>query len=400
VIELAWFAAGALAAVVAAFAAHAWRRAQDRANASPTPPVQPVASRAPCTVEARQLAHSIAEELANLSSGVEVGAHRLIEAAPDHERLPAAAEAMLGAVQRLRTMHRKLRAIAARRAATADGVTAIPPLLAAIQRELQAQQLGLEICHEPAVHLPAIAVPPAVAHDALLFLCASLLRAERGATHLAIVSEVGFASNQARVQLEFALEWIADAPAAAGSPYDDAAFALDLEAARQLITAHGGELALTHLPRRAVRAVVQWPVASGSADAGPIDVIAPAPAAAHRYGGALVLESDPSVRAMLASELKATGRAVFACADGASARTFLEATPDRFELLIVDDPQRLDDADALGTTIRTVTPDLKIFVLAPGRVANGARWPHLHHIQKPFGAHELRAALATVLAAG
>jgi DNA-binding response OmpR family regulator len=120
----------------------------------------------------------------------------------------------------------------------------------------------------------------------------------------------------------------------------------------------------------------------------------------HRYGGALVLESDPSVRAMLASELKATGRAVFACADGASARTFLEATPDRFELLIVDDAQRLDDADALGTTIRTVTPDLKIFVLAAGRADDGSRWPQAHRIRKPFGANELRAALASALAAG
>ncbi len=398
-IELAWFAAGALLAV---FVAHARRRAHARASTASKPPADPGPVRAPCTVEARQLAHSIAEELASLSSGVEVGAHRLIEAAPDHERLPAAAEAMLGAVQRLRTMHRKLRAIAARRPTTVGGVTAIAPLLVAIQRELQAQQLGLEICHEPSVHLPPIAVPPAVAHDALLFLCASLLRAERGATHLAIVSELGFAASHACVQLEFALEWVADAEAAAGSPYDDAAFALDLEAARQLITAHGGELALTHLPRRSVRAVVQWPVASpaAAADAAPIDVTPPAPAAAHRYGGALVLESDPSVRAMLASELKATGRAVFACADGASARTFLEATPDRFELLIVDDVQRLDDADALGSTIRTVAPELKIFVLAPGRVAGGARWPHLHHIQKPFGAHELRTALATVLAAG
>jgi CheY-like chemotaxis protein len=114
----------------------------------------------------------------------------------------------------------------------------------------------------------------------------------------------------------------------------------------------------------------------------------------------LVVESDPSVRAMVASELKATGRAVFACADSTSARTFLEATPDRFELLIVDHPQRLDGGDALAATIRTVAPGLKIFVMAAGTHAPNEAWPRVHHIQKPFGVHELRHALASVLAAG
>jgi DNA-binding response OmpR family regulator len=106
------------------------------------------------------------------------------------------------------------------------------------------------------------------------------------------------------------------------------------------------------------------------------------------------------VRAMLASELKATGRAVFACADGASARTFLEATPDRFELLILDHAQRLEGGDALAATIRAVAPGLKIFVLAAGRHAPNEQWARMHHIEKPFGLHELRAALASILAAG
>src|SRR5262249_57418216 len=51
----------------------------------------------------------------------------------------------------------------------------------------------------------------------------------------------------------------------------------------------------------------------------PVEVVA-AEARRHDYGGVLVLESDPTVRAMLASELKAWGRAVFACADGAAVR--------------------------------------------------------------------------------
>lgn len=348
-----------------------------------------------------QLARSVADELANLASGVEVGAQRLVEAAPDRTKLPAAAEAMLAAVQPLRTLHRKLAAFDGDTNGAVPGTIAIAPLLAELHRELPALQFGLEICQEPLGRLPAIAVPPAVARDALLFLCSALLRAERGAMRLAIAGELGFTGSEPRVQIEFALEWIADAAESTGAQTVDAAFALDLEAARRLIAASGGELLVTHLPRRSVRAVVQWPVAIAENQTPESVTSVPTttpvvPPTTHRYGGALVLESDPSVRAMLASELKATGRAVFACADGASARSFLEATPDRFELLIVDDAGRLDGDDALGAAIRTMRPDLRIVVLDAGKQSTVPHWPHVRHLQKPFGAHELRTALASV----
>jgi len=65
----------------------------------------------------------------------------------------------------------------------------------------------------------------------------------------------------------------------------------------------------------------------------------------------------------------------------------------------VDDPQRLDIGQPLVETIRELTPGLKIFALSPGHTATLAL-PLLHHISKPFGVHELRAALASVLTAG
>lgn len=396
-VELLWFVAGAACAALVARLRHPRRPAAVEVLAA-----APVAAPPP---ETRQFARAVADELASLASGVEVGAQRLVEAAPDRASLPAAAEAMLAAVQPLRTLHRKLLAFDDSAGVAAPGRAEIAPLLAELGRELSALQFGLEICHAPLGRLPAIAVPPAVARDALLFLCAALLRVERGATHLAIAGELGFTASEPRVQIEFSLEWIADAAQPAGAPTADAAFALELEAARRLIAAHGGELTLTHLPRRSVRAVVQWPAASPATPMPEPASIAPAPTpavapTAHRYGGALVLESDPSVRAMLASELKASGRAVFACADGASARTFLEATPDRFELLIVDDAGRLDGDDALGMAIRTVKPDLKIVVLEAERRGATPHWLHARHLQKPFGAHELRTALASILPAG
>ena len=118
----------------------------------------------------------------------------------------------------------------------------------------------------------------------------------------------------------------------------------------------------------------------------------------HKFGGALILESDPALRAVLASELKASGRAVFACADGASAHTFLEATPDRFELLIVDDANQLDEYTPLARTIRHRTPNLKICLLAQMPTMTPAAWPDLHCLPKPFDVNELRDTLASILA--
>lgn len=356
----------------------------------------------PVPADARQMAMTLAEELANLVSGVEGRAHHMIEAAPHRDQLPPAAEALAAAVQRLRLLHAKLITFGRGRPVE-QGATAIPALIDRLSEELQQLQLGLELRWDPPPNLPEIAANPGEVHDAVLFLCAALLRAEHGATHLSIACELCFASDEPRVQLEFALEWRSEACAQAIDLLSDPNFTLDLDAADHLITRHGGNLEIGHLPGRSVRAVVRWPVVASPA----APLAAPATAAPpsrrhaeHDYGGALVLESDPTVRAMLANELKATGRAVFTCADGAAARSFLEATPDRFELLIVDHPHRLEGGDELAATIRAVAPDLKIFVLAPGRQPVVAGWPGLHHIQKPFGVHELRRALASVLAAG
>lgn len=345
------------------------------------------------------MARTLAEELANLVSGVEGSSHHLIQSAPDRRRLPVAAEALLDTVHRLRRLHTKVVAIGHGRV-SGTGSTDVGAVVSSLRDELLQMQLGLELCWEPPAGLPAVPIAADVMRDALLFLSAALLRAERGATHLAIAAELCFASDRPRVQIELALEWVTESSTPPEDPFAEPAFTLDLEAANNLITSHGGEVALSRLPGRMVRAVVRWPTvgeptAHPAPGDGPDDADAPAP---HSYGGALLLEADPAIRAMLASELKATGRAVFACADIAAARSFLEATPDRFELLIVDHAQRLDADDALLPTIRDRVPALKICVLGKCGAAAPRDWPQVHCIEKPFGVHELRRALASVLA--
>lgn len=360
------------------------------------------------------MALSLATELASLVSGIEGRAHHLIEAAPTRVQLPAAAEALLAAVQRLRTLHTKLVAFGQGRPVE-PGSTDVVELIGGLGDELQQMQLGLELRWEPPSGLPCVAANSAAVRDALLFLCAAMLRAERGATLLTLLAAHGFADEEARVDVELMLEWITPACGADVEALLDDTFTLDLEAANHLVTSHGGELLLTRLPGRSVRAVVRLPVAAASAAAEPAALAPPEPAATadaatddgaddralpHRYGGALVLESDPALRAVLARELKASGRAVFACADGASVHTFLQATPDRFELLIVDDPNQLEHSTPLARTIRALAPSLKICLLTSTTGGPRSAWPTMHYLQKPFGVIELRRTLASMLTAG
>ena len=392
-IELAWFVAG----VAATIATLALLRARAAARVRPAPPEPLVETVAPDPIppEMRRVALSFAEELANLVSGVEGQAHHLIETAPNRRDLPAAAESLLAAVHRLRTLHTKALAFGRGRTST-TGTVDVADLIAGLHEELQQLQLGLEVRWSPPSGLPRINCPPDVVRDALLFLCAALVRTERGATHLSIEAEPCFAAEEPRVQIELALEWVADRSVPLTDLVAHSAFTLDLEAANNLIVSHGGEISLWRLPGRSVRAVVWWPalVPEEREAHGPP---AAAESAPHLYGGVLLLEADPAIRAMLAAELKATGRAVFACADIASARSFLEATPDRFELLILDHHDRLEADETLLQTIKDLVPGLKICVLGQGEQDLGRSWPRLHRIQKPFGVHELRAALASVL---
>jgi len=427
VIELLCVLGGALCAVLvqrlrrlpAGSAVPAASTPQATTNATPTiPPVAPPAPEPPPlaaatptspVLDAVQLARSLADELATLVSGVEGRAHHLIEAAPDRRQLPATAEALLAAVQRLRHLHGKLVAFGRNRALE-PGRTSLEAALVAITDELQTLQLGIEVRRESAAHLPMLGVGPGVVHDTLRFVCAAMQRAERGATNLSISTELCFRDDEPVVQVELVLEWSHESPPNGHTPFADPAYTLDVEAANHLIRGHGGELALSHLPGCSIRAVLRWPLAvrtaeaeapvapaAAAAPAEPADVPAPA---GHRYGGALLLEADAAVRDLLSRELKATGRAVFACADGAAARSFLLATPERFELLIVDHQERLDDDEALAATIRTVAPRLCILVLAPVTPPALLAWPELRHMAKPFGVHELRAALASIPAAG
>ncbi len=353
--------------------------------------------------DAHAMARSLAEQLSSHATAIEARAHHLIEAAPARDKLPTAAAAMMTSVERLRTLYSKLLAFGRGREVE-EGTTDIIALIHGLDDDLLQLQLGLELRWEPPAELPAIDANAGAVRDAMLFVCAALLRAERGATRLTFSTERSFSRAKPTIQVEINLEWTTVPQHREAGTTLDHSFTLDWEAAKQLVESHEGELTLSHLPGKAVHAVIRLPIAVPSDNLAPAEEAAPAAVEGERgaatdFGGALVLESDPALRAVLARELKASGRAVFACADGASAHTFLEATPERFELLIVDDVQQLGSHTPLARTIRAHVPTLKICLMSPSPTDTD-EWPQMRCLRKPFGVHELRRTLASILNAG
>ena len=363
-----------------------------------TPPAAPVAP----PDRTQPFAGAVADDVATLASGIEGRAHALVEAAASRVGVPRAAEDLQAAVRRLRALHARLAALGGRPTPGATtGVTDVRLLGARLSVELQSTHVGLEFRWDPPEHLPNLQAPHEAVFDALVSACRALLHAEHGASRLTLAAEACYADAKPQLQLECTLEWNRDGGGGSGDLLADPRCALDREAAVALAAACGGSLSFQQLRGRSARAVARWPALAVVAAP---DRAAPAQATAgqpreHRYGGALVLETDPAVRAMLATELKATGRAVFVCADATAAAAFLRATPDRFELLIVDRNDRLADRE-LAATVRAVAPGLELFALDAPDLATDTSWPRLRRLRKPFGVHELRRALASLVTAG
>ena len=406
--ELLWTIIGAAVAVAAT---QLWQRVYRHGPNQSAPTT--IVYESNISADTRLLALGLAEDLANLISGVESRAHYLIEAAPTREWLPEAAEQMSHSLSRMRRLHTKLVACGHGRQPK-PGTTHVSELIDSISGELQQMQLGLEIHWEPPPGLPPLDADLDSVRDALLFLSQALLCAEKGATRFSFVAERSFSKHRPTIRLEMTLEWVTASSCADVAELTNSTFTINLRASHHLIGMHGGDVVVSHLPGKSACAIVRLPMAIPAEEERQFEHPQPQQPglrgkaaelpSSHDFGGALVLESDPTLRAVLSRELKASGRAVFACVDGDAAHSFLEATPDRFEVLFADDLHALEPHTPLGRTIRERAPWLKICLLtvatSPPEPVAAESLPDMHSLQKPFGVHELRTTLASILTTG
>ncbi len=360
----------------------------------------------------RLLAQAVGQTLATIVSGIEGSMFRLIESAPQLRAETDGIEALWLGVRRLRRFHDKMTRYA-RQPERSSGQTSVERLLHSLREELSSSALGLQITCKLPVNRALLAGELDELLGALTLVSTALHQLEHGALRLQIRAEPCFADAVPNMQIEMCLERSEEPRSGPQSATPTPMFLVARAAAQNLVRAHGGTLAITHEAGHEARALLRLPLAADEtrpSAAQPVATpVAATPAAeptvvlprTHSYGGVLLIENDAAVRSMLAAEFKAQGRAVCACADGAAARSLIQATPERFEILVVDEAARLTDTDLLASTAARMCPELRVFVLSDLNLdlLPQALAPRVLSIRKPFGVHELRRALSAALTA-
>lgn len=434
-----WFLMGSALTLGACLATATARkkRAVAEANDEPAPPPARPTSRSRRVSEPRRyevvdtrsledLSESLGAELAGLASGVEGQAQLLCETLGQPDEIAERAEQLWESVRRLRFFCEKMQSFS-----RVDELEMTPTnvrlLLAALALEIEDYSSG---CLQVGLHI-APSLPFAMANAealrvSVLFLIEGVLELEPDANSLVLQahSEEGEDGDLfVRIDIEAVLD--------EGFQHADAPTTLirfSYLAARNLLAAQGASFTLDHTPglnalASITLAVTDQPAAawsegptdgtepegtpestastrSSSADATSEEIPQPA-RAAHHFGGVLIMESNPTIRDMLARELAKTRRNVIACADGMAARTLFEATPERFEVLILERESRRLRGEELARLALTHDKRLQIVMIHAGpgiaTAADLQDHPGLKILHKPFGLMELRSCLASVV---
>lgn len=399
--ELAWFVAGcALAVPVVLW----WTR-----RADPEPEAQTVTiseevvelyAESKNAAPLQTIATSIGREVADLTSSVESHAQLLMEAVGDSRATAKHAESLWKAVHRMRFFIHKLLSFAQAEMLQL-GATDVTKLLLDLRRELRGQPPdGLRIDVVTASALPLAMAEETALRNALLFLVQASLDLEPNASELSLNARTGVDEEETpTVEIEIQVE--SEEGHARPSRTEDR-LRIDFAAARNLLHGQGATLSLDHTPGLNTTVHVCLAATTRSLPASPIGP--PVAVDRHGFGGILILEDDPSIRSIVSGELRATDRNIFACTDGASARSLFTATPERFELLILERAARLEPGDQIAQDAMRMNPDVKVLLLTAG-IHAPPEFPEdcqsrLRILRKPLGIRELRSAIQDLLGAG
>ncbi len=344
------------------------------------------------------VAGSVGAELANLATGVEGHAQQLCEAMDQPTLVVSRAEQLWRGVRRLRLFSEKI--ISFSQASKAE-ITPVEmrPLLISLRHELEEYAGGsLKIELNIAASLPPALAAEYALRNAVIFLADTLLYLEPNASLLTISASNRLNEEDApQVEIELCAE-PEDSAEPRTPPRQDVQYGY--LAARNLLIHQGASLSFDHVEGLNVSCMITLPAAESAYPEELVEV-GPNPEEVHPFGGVLILEDDCSIREMLANELSKTGRNIFTAADGASARSLLEATPERFELLILDQQARGEPGDQLAKRALDLHPEVKILLLSTehslGFKLSRESRQRLVMIPKPFALMELREGIGSLL---
>jgi CheY-like chemotaxis protein len=350
------------------------------------------------STQLESVAGSIGAELANLATGVEGHAQQLCEAMDQPALVVSRAEQLWRGVRRLRLFSEKIISFSQGSELEILQVE-MRPLLSSLRQELEEYAGGsLKIELNIAASLPPALAAEYALRNSIIFLADTLLYLEPNASLLTISASNRLSEEDApQVEIELSAE-PEDSAEPRTAPRQDVQYGY--LAARNLLINQGATLSFDHVEGLNVSCLITLPAAE-SADPDQAIQVGPNPEEEHPYGGVLILEDDCSIREMLATELRKTGRNIFTAADGASARSLLEATPERFELLILDQQARGEPGDQLARRALDLHPEVKILLLStdhsPGFKLSRESRQRLVMIPKPFALMELREGIGILL---
>jgi CheY-like chemotaxis protein len=341
------------------------------------------------TRDLETLASGLGEELATMASAIEGHAQLLCEGLGDPQVLAVRADRLWTGVRRLRMFSEKILSFGQVEALQLEPVDA-RSALDQIAQEIEETGSRLKVRVSSSGYLPPMLANERALRNAALFLVDTLLRIETRASRLELRAHAEVFEDQAtRVRIEIWAE--ADESGAPHAPTDHAVH-LGYIAARNLLEAQDARLAFDEVEGLSVACFLSFPTTQET-------TIFPEPAeepraaeTPHHYGGVLILESDPEVRSLIAHELHALGRKMVSCVDGASARSLLEATPDRFELAVLSADARVEGGCSIAALAAERIENVRILLLTTRPIASAdlPQGVDIRLLQKPFGLQELR----------
>ncbi|MCB9872225.1 MAG: response regulator [Planctomycetes bacterium] len=422
--ELFWFLMGSALTLAATFFLTRIREPVPEPTAAPTTeePVDtaPSAPRRFVLTDSRtleELAIAVRRELVTLVSGVESHAQTL------GEDLGCDGEQLWHALRQLRLFTEKLRACAPIGSLPRSPMN-IRALLAATRRELDDYSpASLPVHLQLAPSLPRASGNPGAMRLAVLFVIEAMVALDPdGLSIEAHTAENDDDELQVYIRIGAELDAERHTTVAAESTGPGPEVTFGLTAARNLLAAQGAELSFDVTPGLDAAVCIslaaspespaegeETPAADSAAQqisrqpGVPTEPVVPESVAAnvHPYGGVLIVESNPALRDILASEFGRARRNVIACGDGAAAQTLFGATPQRFELLVVEQAcRRVPGAELVRAATRFDRGIGIVYVTNGPDIAvepDIAEHPHLRVLAKPFGVMELRERVAEVL---
>ena len=402
VLQLFWFLLGCAITTAVAFIVHHRRR--------PTPVEEPPPQREIVLADNRNLetvTKGLGRDLASLASSVEGHAQLLCESIGQTSSVADQAERLWESVRRLRFFSEKMRSFA-RVQELSLRPTHVRPVLQALVHEIEDYHgASLQVGLDTATSLPMAMADADALRSALLFLVESVLSLAPNTPSLTIAAQTELNEDMdAEILVEIQAE--SDDLEDPGDQTRDIRFSY--LAARNLLESQGAWVSLSHRPGLSVVASVSLKATTSTPKQVPITPVAAVP---HQFGGILILDRNPGIREMLTRDLRRYGRHVIACDEGMAARSLFRATPERFELLILEEDARRLSGHELAVEALAGRPDVRVILLAPSHGGGGPLpdrpaadaaapdpGPRCVRVSKPFGLMELRSAIGELLGPG